>query len=58
MVGRAADVTNRVPVIWIEGQSCRGNSEAFLRADAPTVDELLFETISLEYHQLIMAAAG
>jgi quinone-reactive Ni/Fe-hydrogenase small subunit len=49
---------NRVPVIWIEGQSCRGNSEAFLRADAPTVDELLFQVISLEYHQMLMAASG
>ena len=58
MVARAAEVMNRVPVIWIEGQSCRGNSEAFLRADAPTVDELLFQVISLEFHQLVMAAAG
>ena len=58
MVARAAEVMNRVPVIWIEGQSCRGNSEALLRAAAPTVDELIFETISLEYHQMIMAAAG
>jgi len=58
MVAKAAAVMNRVPVIWIEGQSCRGNSEAFLRSAAPTVDELIFETISLEYHQMIMAAAG
>ncbi len=58
MVARAAEVLNRVPVLWIEGQSCRGNSEAFLRTAAPTVDELLFQTISLEYHQLIMAASG
>jgi quinone-reactive Ni/Fe-hydrogenase small subunit len=58
MVARAAAVMNRVPVIWIEGQSCRGNSEALLRSAAPTVDELIFETISLEYHQMLMAAAG
>jgi quinone-reactive Ni/Fe-hydrogenase small subunit len=58
MVARAAEVMNRLPVIWIEGQSCRGNSEALLRSEAPTVDELLFETISLEFHQLIMAASG
>jgi quinone-reactive Ni/Fe-hydrogenase small subunit len=58
LVARAAEAMNRVPVIWIEGQSCRGNSEAFLRADAPTVDELLFQVISLEFHQLLMAAAG
>jgi quinone-reactive Ni/Fe-hydrogenase small subunit len=58
MVAEAAAVMNRVPVIWIEGQSCRGNSEALLRSAAPTVDELIFETISLEYHQMLMAAAG
>jgi quinone-reactive Ni/Fe-hydrogenase small subunit len=58
LVARAAQVANRIPVIWIEGQSCRGNSEALLRSEAPTVDELLFDTISLEFHQLLMAAAG
>ncbi|MGO9754379.1 MAG: hydrogenase small subunit [Solirubrobacteraceae bacterium] len=58
LVARAAAVANRIPVIWIEGQSCRGNSEALLRSEAPTVDELLFDTISLEFHQLLMVAAG
>lgn len=58
MVAQAATLLNRVPVLWIEGQSCRGNSEALLRSAGPTIDDLLFNVISLEFHQLIMAAAG
>jgi quinone-reactive Ni/Fe-hydrogenase small subunit len=58
MVAQAATLLNRVPVLWIEGQSCRGNSEALLRSAGPTIDELLFSVISLEFHQLLMAGAG
>ena len=57
-VAEAASLLNRVPVIWIEGQDCAGNSEAFIRSAGPTVEELLFQTISLEYHETLMAAAG
>src|SRR4249920_696881 len=39
LVARAAALTNRIPVIWIEAQSCTGNSEALLRAAGPTIDE-------------------
>ena len=58
LVARAAAVTNRIPVIWIECQSCTGNSEALLRAAGPTIDELIFNTISLEYADVLMAASG
>ena len=58
LVARAAGVMNRVPVIWLEGQDCAGNSEAFLHASGPSVDEMLFNVISLEYHETLMAAAG
>lgn len=58
LVAQAAEVLNRIPVIWIEGQDCAGNSEAFLHASGPSVDELLFNVISLEYHETIMAASG
>jgi quinone-reactive Ni/Fe-hydrogenase small subunit len=58
MVARAAELMNRVPVIWLELQDCAGNSEAILRSDAPTIDELLLEIISLEFHETLMAAAG
>jgi len=48
----------RPPVIWVEYQSCSGDSEAFLRANAPTAGEIILETISLEYSEVVMAAAG
>jgi quinone-reactive Ni/Fe-hydrogenase small subunit len=58
LVARAAAVANRIPVVWIECQSCTGNSEALLRAAGPTIDELIFQVISLEYADVLMAAAG
>jgi len=58
LVARAAELMNRVPVIWLELQDCAGNSEAILRSDAPTIDELILEVISLEFNETIMVAAG
>ncbi len=43
LVAKAAELFNRAPVIWIELQDCAGNSEAILRSDAPTIDELILE---------------
>ena len=58
LVARAAELFNRAPVIWLEFQDCAGNSEAILRSDSPTIDELILETISLEFNETLMAAAG
>ena len=58
LIAQAAELMNRVPVIWIELQDCAGNSEAILRSDSPTIDELILETISLEFNETLMAAAG
>ena len=58
LVAEAAELMNRLPVIWIELQDCAGNSEAFIRADGPKVDEIILEIISLEFHETLMAAAG
>lgn len=56
-VARALE-DNRPPVIWVEYQSCSGDSEAFLRANAPTAGDIILDTISLEYSEVVMAAAG
>ncbi|RXJ68172.1 hydrogenase [Halarcobacter ebronensis] len=58
LVAEATELMNRVPVIWIELQDCAGNSEALLRSSAPTVDDLIFDVLSLEFHETIMAASG
>jgi len=48
----------RPPVIWLHFAECTGCTEAVLRTAYPWIDELLLETISMEYHETIMAAAG
>ena len=58
LVAEAAEVMNRIPIIWINIQDCDGNSEALIRSSAPTVDELILEILSVEYHETLMAAAG
>ncbi len=58
MVARAAENFSRLPVIWLHLAECTGCSEAFLRSSYPNVDDILLETISLEYHETLMVAAG
>lgn len=48
----------RPPVIWLQLGECTGCSEAFLRSMYPSVDQLVLEILSVEYHETIMAAAG
>ncbi len=36
----------------------RGNTESFLRASRPTAAEIVLDTLSVDYHETIMAAAG
>ena len=56
----AESVTNpqRPPVIWTGAQECTGCTESLLRATHPTVENLVLETISLEYHEVLSAAFG
>ena len=58
LVAEAAELTDRLPVIWLHMAECTGCSESLLRSDAPTIDSLIFDYISLEYHETLMAAAG
>lgn len=57
-VARAAEAAPRLPLIWQELQSCTGNSEALLRNANPTVDDVILDLLSLEYSEVLMAAAG
>jgi hydrogenase small subunit len=57
-IAAALSSSPRVPVIWLEGQDCAGNTEGFLRASHPTVSQLILDTLSVDYHETIMAAAG
>jgi hydrogenase small subunit len=57
-IAAAVATAPRIPVIWLEGQDCAGNTEAFLRASHPTVAELVLDVLSVEYHETIMTASG
>jgi hydrogenase small subunit len=48
----------RRPVIWLSFQECTGCTESLTRADAPTLESLLFDSLSLDYHHTLQAAAG
>lgn len=48
----------RPPVIWIGAQECTGCTESLLRSTHPTLENLLLNVISLEYHEVLSAAFG
>lgn len=50
--------TLKPSLVWLEFQDCAGNTESLLRASRPTVAEVILDSISLDYHETIMAAAG
>ncbi len=52
------DNLNRLPIIWLELADCSGNSEAFIKSSHPGVADLIFDYISLDYHELLMSASG
>jgi hydrogenase small subunit len=45
-------------VIWLHNQECTGCTESLLRTNHPTLDELIIDLISLDYHETLMVAAG
>ncbi len=53
-----ASPKQRPPVIWLHFAECTGCTEAAIKTSYPWIDQLIFETISIEYHETIMAAAG
>src|SRR5450631_1566252 len=57
-VAQALDEVKRPTLVWLEMQSCTGNSEALLRSANPTVAEIILDILSVDYHETIMAAAG
>jgi quinone-reactive Ni/Fe-hydrogenase small subunit len=58
VIAEAAEVSDRLPVVWLHLAECTGCSESLIRTDAPTIDDLIFNYINLQYHDTIMAAAG
>ena len=58
LMAEAVKVADRLPIVWLHMAECTGCSESLLRSAEPTFDSLIFDFISLEYHETVMAAAG
>jgi hydrogenase small subunit len=57
-IAEALKKTEKPVLVWLEFQDCAGNTESFLRASRPTAAEVVLDTLSVDYHETIMAAAG
>jgi hydrogenase small subunit len=57
-VVRALETKPRPPVIWLHFQECTCCSESFIRASHPIVADIILDKISLDYSEVLQAAAG
>lgn len=48
----------RIPVIWLHMQECTGCTESFIRSSAPNLSNIIFDMISLDYHETLAPGAG
>ena len=48
----------RPSVVYLSFQECTGCLESLTRSFAPTIEDLIFNTISLDYDDTLMAASG
>jgi len=57
-VAEAIADKKRPSVIWLQFQECTGCTESMLRSEHPTLEKLILDVISLDYHETLFAAAG
>ncbi|TRZ90167.1 MAG: twin-arginine translocation signal domain-containing protein [Rhodocyclaceae bacterium] len=57
-LAKAIEQAQRPSVIWLHFQECTGCSESLLRAEHPTLEKLILDVISLDYHETLFVAAG
>ncbi|MDP3501096.1 MAG: hydrogenase small subunit [Myxococcales bacterium] len=57
-VVNAMTQSKRPSVIWLQFQECTGCTESLLRSEHPTLEKLILDLISLDYHETLAAAAG
>ena len=57
-IAKALEKARRPSVIWLSFQECTGCTESLTRAHTSTIESLIFDSISLDYHHTLQAAAG
>ncbi|MBK9161270.1 MAG: hydrogenase small subunit [Nitrosomonadales bacterium] len=57
-IAAALASAKRPSVIWLSFQECTGCTESLTRSHSPTLESLIFDMISLDYHHTLQAASG
>lgn len=57
-IARALTSPGRPPVIWLHGSDCTGCTMSILRTNHPSIESLLFDLISLDYHESLESGSG
>ncbi len=57
-IAKALEQARRPSVIWLSFQECTGCTESLTRAHTSTLESLIFDAISLDYHHTLQAASG
>ena len=57
-MAEALQKARRPSVIWLSFQECTGCTESLTRSASPTLENLIFDLISLDYHHTLQAASG
>ncbi|MCG8018053.1 MAG: hydrogenase small subunit [Candidatus Thiodiazotropha sp. 'RUGA'] len=57
-IAQALEKAKRPSVIWLSFQECTGCTESLTRSHSPSVENLIFDHISLDYHHTLQVASG
>jgi hydrogenase small subunit len=57
-IAAALEKARKPSVIWLSFQECTGCTESFTRSHSATIENLIFDSISLDYHHTLQAASG
>lgn len=57
-MAEALGKARRQSVIWLSFQECTGCTESLTRSFSPTIEDLIFDLISLDYHETLQAVSG
>jgi hydrogenase small subunit len=57
-IAAALETARRPSVIWLSFQECTGCTESLTRSSTPSIESLILDLISLDYHHTLQAASG
>ena len=58
VIAATLEKARRPSVIWLSFQECTGCTESITRSSSATIEDLIFNAISLDYHHTLQAASG